>query len=631
MEGRKRLQAGKRPGKRPLFVGNARCYLHRIEREQRLEFRILGPLEAWDGDRRLDLGGPKQRALLALLLLHRREVVASDRLIDSLWGEEPPPAAQKTLQVYVSRLRKTLGNGLLQTRAGGYALGLAPDQLDSERFERTMKEGRDFLDSGDPERAAAMLRGALSLWRGPPLADLTYEAFAASEVVRLEELRVAALEERIEADLALGREAELVPELEGLVQEHPLRERLRAQLMLALHRTGRQAEALAAYQELRRTRVEELGLEPSRALQELEQAILRQDASLELDRRSGARPPVGKGLRRRRLALFSLGGASVLAVALTVAFLAVAGGEEGAGLASVAPNSVAVIDPRTNSVLGGIPVGVSPSSIAIGEGAVWVLNGDDKTVSRIDPDLKKEVRRISVGGTPTDLAVGAGAVWVANGFDNTVTRIEPESNVVVATIPLPTAGELAPVSLGRGGYLAIGAGAVWVTRLLQHGFVWQIDPKTNAVAATIRLPQSAGGQEIAVGESAVWVNGNGGITRIDAMTHAKTLLSAVEPGGIGGIAVGHGAVWVAGLSTGSDHAPLWRIDLRGEVVIASIAVGAGPAGVAVGAGSIWVANSLDGTVSRVDPETNTLARAIPVGGALRGIAVGAGAVWVTAG
>jgi DNA-binding SARP family transcriptional activator len=233
-----------------------------------LEFRILGPLEAGDAHHPLELGGLKQRALLAFLLLHRGEVVSNDRLIDSLWGAEPPPAAQKTLQVYVSRLRKILGDGLLQTRAGGYSLALAPGQLDSDRFEQTLEQGRNFLASGDPERGATMLREALSLWRGPPLADFAYEAFAASEIVRLEELRLAAIEERIEADLALGREVELVPELEALVREHPLRERLRAELMLALYRTGRQVEALAAYQELRRARVEELGLEPGRALQE---------------------------------------------------------------------------------------------------------------------------------------------------------------------------------------------------------------------------------------------------------------------------------------------------------------------------------------------------------------------------
>jgi YVTN family beta-propeller protein len=601
-----------------------------IKREQPVEFRILGPVEAQEGERPLDLGGRKQRALLALLLLDRGEVVSTDRLIAALWPERPPPAAQKALQVYVSRLRKALGDGLLETRAGGYAILLAPDQLDSDRFERMLEEARDFLATGDPERAAVTLRDALSLWRGSPLADFAYEPFAASEIARLEELRLGTLEERIEADLALGREAELVPELEALVREHPLRERLRAQLILALYRSGRQVEALAAYQELRRARVEELGLEPSRPLQQLEQAILRQDPELELARRPDSLPRVRKRVGRRAV-LLAAGGALVLAAALAVAAVLGAGGEESADLASVAPNSVAVIDPKTNAVLGGIQVGTSPASIAVGGGAVWVVNGDDKTVSRIDPETKKVVRTVAVGGTPTDLALGAGSVWVANGFDNSVTRIDAQSNLAVETIRLPQPGEAPPVSLGTSGHIAVGNGAVWVTRLLRHGVLWRIDPRTNAVAGTIRLARGAGGGEIAVGEGAVWVNGNGGVTRIDASTNARELLGAVEPGGTGGIAVSPGALWVAGLSTGSEHELLWRIDPRGDFATASVTVGAGPAGVAVGNGSIWVANSLDGTVSRVDPETNEVKRTIAVGGAPRDLAAGAGAVWVTVG
>jgi YVTN family beta-propeller protein len=493
-----------------------------------------------------------------------------------------------------------------------------------------LKEGRELLASGDPERASATLREALALWRGPPLADLTYEAFAVSEVARLEESRIAALEDRIEADLELGREAELVPELEALVHEHPLRERLRAQLMLALYRSGRQVEALAAYQELRRARVEELGLEPSRTLQELEQAMLRQDPALELGRR-GALADVRHRVSRRSLVFFALAGAFLLAAVVVPVVFFTGRDAASAKLAPVAQNSVAVIDPKANAVLGGIPVGTSPSSVVVGDGAVWVLNGDDKTVSRIDPELKKVIRTVAVGGTPTDLAVAAGAVWVVNGFDKTVTRIDAQSNQAVKSILLPNLGEPPPVTLGTSGHIAVGHGAVWVTRLFRHGFVWRIDARRNAVAATIRLPLGAGGDEIAVGEDAVWVNGNGGITRVDASTHDRTTLSAVEPGGIGGIAVGEGAVWVAGLSTGSAQEMLWRIDPRGEFASASIAVGAGPAGVAVGDGSIWVANSLDGTVSRVDPETNEVVRTIAVGGAPRDVTVGAGAVWVTVG
>jgi len=598
--------------------------LKRVSVLDELRYRLLGPIAVTEEGVELELGAGRQRALLALLLVRRNEVVSLDRIVDELWGERAPATATKVIQGYVSQLRKVLGEGAISTRTPGYVLEAPPGDVDVDRFEELVDRAR----GEKPQSAAATLREALGLSRGPPLADMAYESFAQAEISRLEELRLAALEDRIDADLALGHAGRLVPELEALVREHPLRERLRYQLMLVLYRTGRQADALAAYADARRRLVEELGIEPGPELQGLQRRILAQDTDLG----PVAGPTALAVAARHRWRLLAAGALLLAAAAVaTVAVLSVAGREESAGLSSVVPNSVAVIDPRTNSVLGGIPVGASPSSIAVGEGAVWVLNGDDKTVSRIDPDLKKAVRTISVGGTPTDLGVGAGAVWVANGFDNTVTRIDTESNVVAETIRLPTAGELPPVSLGGGSHLAIGLGAVWVTRLLQHGFVWQIDPKTNAVAATIRLLPGAGGGEIAVGEDAVWVNGNGGVTRIDVRTHARTLLSAVEPGGIGGIAVGEGSVWVVGLSTGSEHEMLWRIDPRGELVTASISVGAGPAGVAVGGGSIWVANSRDGSVSRVDPATNTLARSIAVGGAPRGVAVGAGAVWVTAG
>jgi DNA-binding SARP family transcriptional activator len=247
-----------------------------------MEYRILGPLEISDDGRELELGSGKQRALLAILLLHANEIVSADRLIDELWGEQPPATAAKTLQVHVSRLRKTLGpEAGLRHRAGGYVLDLRPGELDLERFERLAEEGRRALAGDDAGRAQGLLREALLLWRGPPLAEFAFESFAQRQIARLEELRLAALEQRMEADLVRGRHAELVGELEALVAEHPLRERLRSQLMLALYRSGRQAEALEAYQEARRVFVEELGIEPDRSLRELEKAILQQDRGLD--------------------------------------------------------------------------------------------------------------------------------------------------------------------------------------------------------------------------------------------------------------------------------------------------------------------------------------------------------------
>jgi predicted ATPase/DNA-binding SARP family transcriptional activator len=248
-----------------------------------MEFRILGPLEVLDEGRRVALGGSKQRALLALLVLNRGETLGTERLIDALWGERPPATAAKSVQVHLSRLRKALapaGSELIVTRGHGYELAIGPELVDAERFERLMGDGRSELAVGHAESAAAALEEALSLWRGRPLDDLAYEPFAQGEIARLDQLRVAALEQLIEAKLALGRHGEVVAQLETLVREHPYRERLWGQLMLALYRCERPADALQAYQDARRTLVEELGIEPGERLRELERAILAQDPAL---------------------------------------------------------------------------------------------------------------------------------------------------------------------------------------------------------------------------------------------------------------------------------------------------------------------------------------------------------------
>ena len=242
-----------------------------------MEFRLLGPLEVAEHDRLLALGGVKQRSVLAILLLHANEVVSADRLIDELWGQTPPATAGKSVQVYVSRLRKELGEGRLATRAPGYILRVDPSELDLARFQQLVGEAR----RADATSAARKLRQALALWRGAALADLAYEPFVQAEIARLEELRWAAQEQRIDADLADGRHEELIGELEALIAEHPLRERLRGQLMLALYRSGRQAEALDAYRAARRELSEELGLEPSEELKRLEEAVLQQDPALD--------------------------------------------------------------------------------------------------------------------------------------------------------------------------------------------------------------------------------------------------------------------------------------------------------------------------------------------------------------
>ena len=241
------------------------------------DFRILGPLEVVGAEGPLALGGQKQRAVLAVLLLDANRVVSVDRLVDAVWGEQPPRTAPTSLQNFISQLRKLLGPEILETRAPGYRLNVHPGDLDLDRFRAAVEAARPL----EPEPRAVALREALALWRGPPLAEFTFEAFAQSEIGRLEELRLTTLEDRVQADLEAGRHGELVGELEALVEQHPLRERLRGQLMLALYRAGRQAEALETYQDARRALVDELGIDPSPSLQQLHASILRQEAGLE--------------------------------------------------------------------------------------------------------------------------------------------------------------------------------------------------------------------------------------------------------------------------------------------------------------------------------------------------------------
>src|SRR3954469_4726550 len=256
-----------------------------------MDFRILGPLEALDGTRPVALGGRRRRAVFAALLLHPNETLSSERLIDELWGEAPPGNALKTLQVHVSRLRKALPEGVLVTRGHGYQLRVQRGELDAERFERLLDDARAELAADRPDSALDALENALSLWRGPTLADLAYEPFAQAEIARLADLRVAADEQLIDAKLALGRHGDVVGQLERLVEEHPYRERLRAQLMLALYRADRQADALQAYQDARRQLVEELGIEPGERLREIEAAVLAQDPGLALIETRSIAPP----------------------------------------------------------------------------------------------------------------------------------------------------------------------------------------------------------------------------------------------------------------------------------------------------------------------------------------------------
>ena len=459
-----------------------------------MDFRILGPLEVTDEGREPAIASGKQRALLAILLLHANEVISSDRLIEELWGEQPPATAAKSLQVHVSRLRKALGGAESPVITGphGYSIRVAPGELDLERFTRLAEEGRRVLGADDPERGAELLREALSLWRGPPLADFAFEAFAQMEIGRLEELRLAALEDRIDADLARGQHAELVGELEALVAAQPLRERLRRQLVLALYRAGRQADALEAYRAARAKLMDELGLEPTPELRQLEQAILTHDVAVRVPAahaarssrlpapatrtigRDGERDTVSRLLRQdgtRLVTLTGLGGVGKTRLALEVArelepdlpdgawFVSLAATAKAEYVASTIAQAI-----RVTPLEGESPQQAIERFLAPKRGLLVLDNFEHLLAAApLVSELLAKCELLRV------LATSRAAL-----------RLQPERRFPVEPLALPTGDEPAAVE-------ASAAGALFVERAESHGAELALDPaQAGAVARLCR-------------------------------------------------------------------------------------------------------------------------------------------------
>jgi DNA-binding SARP family transcriptional activator len=583
-----------------------------------MRYLILGPLEILDGRNAVALRGGQQRKLLAILLLHDGEVVSSDRLIDELWSGKPPSTAAKALQGYISSLRKQLGAETIETVGAGYRLKAGPEQVDVHEFEELLAEARP-LERG---AAAAKLQEALSLWRGPALADFAYDDFAQREIERLEELRRAGIERRINLELALGHHDDLVPELEALVRAHPLHERLRGHLMVALYRSGRQAEALGVYSDGRAVLLDELGLEPSEELQSLQREILAHDPSLDAPprvdtpRAAGAdRPPKDRRLRRPLAAvvvgLAILGGAAA-AIVLT---------QDTTAAIVVPPNSVARIEEGGNRIESYAGVGTDPVAVAVGVGGVWVANAGDGTVTRLDPVTGRFERNYAVGADDdvSDIAVGFGSVWVADGNGGTVTPIDPKLGVEPAIRPAgrPTIAPSAVyfVAVGSGyvwatrgdqllridphtnqvdGHLSVGVptglttggGSVWVT--IQAEQVLRIDPRT--VKRTDSLTLSDGALEPVYVRGALWVNYQGEIEEIDPTSFSLTGVVLSQGGHATALTAGASTLWAL-----DDHGYLSRfIPGEGEQATASVHVGRHASDVAVGSGAAWVAVSAAG-------------------------------------
>ena len=565
--------------------------------------------------------------------MHANEVVSTDRLIDELWGDSPPESASNMLQGYVSHLRKTLEPGrgrgeyeVLLSRPPGYMLRIGADQLDAARFERLTTEGKQLLAAGNAHAAAKRFRAALALWRGAALADLAYEPFAKVEVDRLDELRLAALEDRIDADLVLSRHGALVGELRELVDRHPVRERLRAQLMVTLYRCGRQADALEVYREGRRALLDELGIEPGPALRELEQAILRQDPAL-----GTPAPPPGPAITRIRRRWPLLVATAVLVAGALTAVLLI-GSSGGAKAVTVRPHSVAVVDPRTNAPVDDIAVGGYPGPLAADDEFVYVCNIGDATVSRIYPDKRKVYdtgslsRAIDlvavdrhlwaadggvIGHTPsppgtvldydlltahartirlgpsvegdeeqTTIAadVEAHEIWAGNKDSATVTQLEPPPTAKIHGV---APGGLAVV---RG---SAGSDTVWASDPIRHRVV-RIDSVTKRIVRWIRIPGSP--SRLAADARAVWV-------------------------------IDRGYAGVQWKPTRLTKPALWRIDPTSNQAVARIPLPLTPIRVALGAGSVWVTAervlsyegaTVKATVFRVDAATGRIVARIPL-------------------
>lgn len=590
-----------------------------------LDFRILGPLEVLDGGRQVHVGGTRQRSVLAILLLHRGEVVSSERLIDELWGERPPADAPTALQQHVSRLRKQLEpHEILRTRAPGYVLEVEGDSIDFHRFRTLAEQGRQALADGRTEDASRIFHEALELWRGRPLADLENEPFARDAGAELEDERLATLEARIDADLELGRHEALIAELRSLVRRHPFRERLRGQLMLALYRSGRQAEALDAFADARRALVEELGLEPGPELQRLQQAILGHDIALRTP--AAERRVPARGGRR-----LVVGGviAAVVLVALALGVLRAAGGDgDGASAAAPGPGVLLALDATTGEVRRRIPAGRTPSAIAAHGGRVWVVDADAQTVLRVS-ETSRVVETFSIGATPTDVALGAGTAWVANGRPLERAQFVGPVATAVARLDETTGSERGDTRLPlRAGslsnlvenHLAVHRGALWA--VTPDFAVVRIAAATGAVTAESRAVRAAA---VAAGPAGVWALGvDGEVVLLDDRTAKPVLRTRVPSSSVGAIAVGTDAAWVTSPSDGT----LWRIGGTRTPSVGAIDLERGVADVAVAADAVWVANPLRGTLLRVDPEAAEIERTVGVDGIPRSVAVDDDVVWV---
>jgi DNA-binding SARP family transcriptional activator/DNA-binding beta-propeller fold protein YncE len=587
-----------------------------------VQFRLLGPLELAGDAGAVALAEGRQRSVLVFLLLHRNETVPSERLIDALWGERPPPTAAKVLQNQVSQLRRALDDRegkRLQTRGRGYALLVGPAELDLDRFEELAAAGATAMERDQPAEAAERLREALALWRGPPLSDVAYESFAQPEIARLEERRLVVLEQRLDADLALGRHSQVIAELEALVSEEPLRERPRAQLMLALYRAGRQAEALESYQAARRTLLEERGMEPGPVLRDLQAAILRQDPELAP---APTRWPRRHDRSRRIPALLAIGGALLLAAAIA-ALLAERGDDlpsEARVVLDLTDNSIAAVDQATGRVELGLPLSGRPVGlVAVADTALIAIAGPD-TLVVADAATRSLVKTVALDDEPGAIAACGDDVWVAASGRGALQRFRRGYPQEGPPLHWPRTGR-GPTAV------ACGAGAVWVADGSRSLWRFGLDGGTGTpIDAGVPLVG------VTVGAGAVWAIGSprATVARVDPRTSTVTPISISTRGGAAasspiGVAATSRAVWVLNANTATVS--VINAEQGGVTDTIEIGVDRTPRSIAAAGETVWVANA-DGTLARIDAADGT-AETVEVGEALTWIALAGRRTWLT--
>jgi len=571
-----------------------------------MEFRILGPLEIVGEHGPISLHRGKEQVLLSFMLLNPNELLPSERLIDELW-ERPPPTAPKVIQNAVSQLRRSLGEKRIETRAPGYVFHLQPDELDVDRFERLAREGRN--------------EEALALWRGLPLVELRDERFADDVRRHLEERRLVVLEDRIEGDLDAGRHAGLVPELERLVTTHPLRERLYAQLMLALYRSGRQADALHVFRRAQTRLGEQLGLEPGPQLRQLERQVLTQDPALErkaVPGRPHIRPP-----RRRLLQITAA--AAVLLAGLVFGLVQLLGDES---RPTPRADSLVVIAPSKNQIDDVASVGSTPRGVAVGPTGVWVADALDGTVRWFDPDNLRLIRTIGIGAQAYSVATGAGRVWISTASDNTLVELDARTGGILDTIPLPSAATPAAAWA-----VTFGGSSVWTT---SGGRLLRIDPSSGEiVSGDVGKPCCNRPTGVTYAFDSAWVADGSDLLQISAGTGAITG-KITRDVSFDGVASGYGRIWATLTHVAQRDPAVLLVQPPGGVATLEtrfphpdLTVSHTPLAVAGGAGAIWIADYGERKVIKVDPHTSEIVARIRVGGRPWGIAVAGGRVFVS--